>query len=302
MKGLIIREPWIDLILDGHKTWELRTRSSSIRGQIALIRAGSRQIDGVASLVDVLPALSPSDLVDSFEFHRVPPDRREAIVEAGWLTPWVLLDARRFSAPVPFTRPPGAVTWVDLNIEAAQAARTALVRKAASAAPENSATLSREAPATARRHSFSGIFDSQRPAAARSPQISPALEAKLVLIAEQFGFVVKQRSQQTKMLQFSIGSHQGTRYVFIDRMPKSDPKFRLFLPPDLEGRIAETIASISGAERFRNGRSGDHAFRHSAFRVFGGFDGQEPQAYGWMIPSLDGEVSFSRILEAIKAL
>jgi hypothetical protein len=302
MKGLIIREPWIDLILNGQKTWELRTQPTSIRGQIALIRAGSRQIDGIASLVDVLPALSLSDLADSFEFHRIPADRREAIIEAGWLTPWVLLDARRFSTPVPFTRPSGPVTWVDLDAEAAQAAQSAHGWKADNAMPENSAPLAHEASAAA-RHRYSGdISDVRRPAAAKSPQISPALEAKLVLVAEQLGFVVKQRSQQTKMLQFSISSHQGTRYVFIDRMPRSDPKFRLFLPPDLDGRVAEIIAAISGAERFRNGRSGDRAFRHSAFRIFAGFDGQEPQAHGWMIPSFNSEISFGRILEAIKAL
>ncbi len=302
MKGLIVREPWIDLILGGQKTWELRTQPTSIRGQIALIRAGSRQIDGVATLVDVLLALNPSDLADSFEFHRVPPNRREAIIEAGWLTPWVLLDARRFSTPIPFTRPSGPVTWVDLNAEAAQAAQTAHGWNGANAAPESSAPLSHKASAAARRQSSGDISDVRRPAAAKSPQISPALEAKLVLVAEQLGFAVKERSQQTKMLQFSIGSQQGTRYVFVDRMPKSDLKFRLFLPPDLDGRVTETIAAISGAERFKNGRTGDHAFRHSAFRIFAGFDGQEPQANGWMIPSFTGDTSFGRILEAVKAL
>ncbi|MCV0394848.1 MAG: ASCH domain-containing protein [Rhizobiaceae bacterium] len=299
MKGLIIREPWIDLILDGQKTWELRTQSTSIRGQIALIRKGSRQIDGIAMLVDVLPPLDPSDLEDSFNFHRIPLDRRGAIIEAGWLTPWVLLDAYRFSTPVPFTRPSGPVSWVDLDFESARAAQSA---HRPNASPEASPRLSDQRPAVACHQARDISFEAPTPSSARAPQISPALEAKLAFAAEQLGFAVKPRSGQTKMLQFSTGFRHGTLYVFVDRMPKSDPKYRLFLPPDLDGRVAEIVAALPGVERFRNGRSGDFAFRHSAFRVFGGFDGQEPQAYGWMIPSTDGEVPFSRILEAIKAL
>jgi hypothetical protein len=68
MKALIVREPWIDLILDGHKTWELRTRPTSIRGQIALIRQGSGQIEGVVNLADVLPRMSPAGLAVPLNF------------------------------------------------------------------------------------------------------------------------------------------------------------------------------------------------------------------------------------------
>jgi hypothetical protein len=59
MKGLVIREPWIDMILDGAKTWELRTQRTTVRGEIALIRKGTGQIEGVAHLVDSLPQLDP---------------------------------------------------------------------------------------------------------------------------------------------------------------------------------------------------------------------------------------------------
>ncbi|MBD8246954.1 ASCH domain-containing protein [Xanthomonas campestris] len=41
MKGLVIDEPWISLILSGQKTWEMRSRATSIRGRIALIKKGS---------------------------------------------------------------------------------------------------------------------------------------------------------------------------------------------------------------------------------------------------------------------
>ena len=44
MKGLIIREPWIGMILDGSKKWELRTQHTTTGGEIALIRKSTGQI------------------------------------------------------------------------------------------------------------------------------------------------------------------------------------------------------------------------------------------------------------------
>lgn len=48
MDALVIAEPWIGLILDGSKTWEMRSRATRKRGRIALIRKGSGQVVGVA--------------------------------------------------------------------------------------------------------------------------------------------------------------------------------------------------------------------------------------------------------------
>ena len=41
VKGLIIADPWIGYIISGTKTWEMRSRNTTIRGRIALIRKGS---------------------------------------------------------------------------------------------------------------------------------------------------------------------------------------------------------------------------------------------------------------------
>jgi len=38
VKALIIADPWIDLILDGRKTWEMRSRNTGHRGWFGLIR------------------------------------------------------------------------------------------------------------------------------------------------------------------------------------------------------------------------------------------------------------------------
>jgi hypothetical protein len=39
LRGLIIRSPWIELIVSGRKVWELRPANCRLRGSIALIRA-----------------------------------------------------------------------------------------------------------------------------------------------------------------------------------------------------------------------------------------------------------------------
>jgi len=51
MKGLIVDEPWISLIISGKKTWEMRSRNTLVRGSIALIRKGSKTVIGIADLV-----------------------------------------------------------------------------------------------------------------------------------------------------------------------------------------------------------------------------------------------------------
>ena len=114
MKGLVIRSPWIDHILAGKKTWEMRTRATSIRGRIALIKAGSGLIYGAAELVECKPSLDLEQLRATQAFHAIPVSGIEDAFANRWTTPWVLRDVRRFAHPVPYNHPSGAVTWVDL--------------------------------------------------------------------------------------------------------------------------------------------------------------------------------------------
>lgn len=114
MKGLVIRSPWIDLILDGSKTWEMRSRATGMRGTIALIKAGSGMVYGTADLIDCLPALSVQQMRETTGRHGIPPDKIDAAAAQGWTTPWVLDRVKRFDTPVRYEHPNGAVTWVDL--------------------------------------------------------------------------------------------------------------------------------------------------------------------------------------------
>ena len=114
MNGLIIRSPWVEMILDGKKTWEMRGTYTHIRGKIALIRGGSGLVVGTCDLVDVVGPITRN------EFQR---NRRKAGLrpsEARWLPyentyAWVLKDAKKFRQPRQYRHPSGAVIWVKLR-------------------------------------------------------------------------------------------------------------------------------------------------------------------------------------------
>ena len=113
MKGLIIDEPWISLIISEDKTWEMRSRNTNVRGRIGLIRKGSKTVIGLADLIETLPKLPRSELRASFAKHRVP--KSEIDDDFKWSTAWVLQGARSLQEPVPYRHPAGAVIWVNLD-------------------------------------------------------------------------------------------------------------------------------------------------------------------------------------------
>ena len=113
MKGLIIDEPWISLIISEDKTWEMRSRNTNVRGRIGLIRKGSKTVIGLADLIETLPKLPRSELRASFPKHRVP--ESEIDEDFKWSTAWVLQRARSLQEPVPYPHPAGAVIWVNLD-------------------------------------------------------------------------------------------------------------------------------------------------------------------------------------------
>lgn len=110
-KGLVIREPWISLILKKNKIWEMRSRPTKIRGRIALLKQGTNQIVGHANLVACLPSLSLDQLKMTKSSHGV--DYALPTANPTWNTPWVLQDVTMIE-PVEYKHPCGAVTWVNL--------------------------------------------------------------------------------------------------------------------------------------------------------------------------------------------
>lgn len=123
LKALIIREPWIDEILAGRKTWELRSKPFRHRGEIALIRKGSGCVVGIAELTGCLPPLDEAAMRETFHLHRVPSHKIGDVLDKGWRVPWVLSNVRRLESPVPYVHRSGAVVTIDLDAQAEQAIR-----------------------------------------------------------------------------------------------------------------------------------------------------------------------------------
>ncbi|WP_316229207.1 ASCH domain-containing protein [Bradyrhizobium sp. SZCCHNR1070] len=304
MKGLIIREPWIGMILDGSKTWELRTQPTTMRGEIALIRKGSGQVVGVADLVDSLPQLDPPGLAESVQFHGVPTLEQAGAIANGWLFPWLIVNARQLSSPVPYLHPSGSVTWVNLDPGVSQAIARAKLASRPEPALASSKALMASAPLRSAKAFL--IPDAAEHGTDRGggtiAKISPALEAELIATADRLGVKVKALgSASTKMRSFIVPTRAGDQIMLLDRIPRSSPRFRIFLAPALDNRIAPHIASIPGAQRFVNANTHDHRARHSAFRAF-----KEPQpdgepfGHGWLLEEyLAGEL-FTRLVKVIR--
>jgi ASCH domain len=114
LRALIIKKPWLDKILAGTKTWEIRGSRTNIRGTIGLIESRSGTVVGLCEVVDCVGPLTAD------EYRRN--SRRAGMLPAeanlgGYKNTfaWVLANARRFKTPGSYRHPSGAVIWVTLD-------------------------------------------------------------------------------------------------------------------------------------------------------------------------------------------
>lgn len=113
MNGLIIRSPWVEMILGRKKTWEIRGHPTHVRGQIALIRGGSGLVVGTCELVDVVGPLTLADLRSNVGNAGPRPEELSELPYKKTYA-WVLKNAKKFHSPRPYKHPSGAVIWVRL--------------------------------------------------------------------------------------------------------------------------------------------------------------------------------------------
>lgn len=114
MKGLIIKSPWIEKILNGYKIWEVRGSSTNIRGKVSLIKSGTGTVLGTAHLVDCIP-LTRALYETSFAEHHIP----SVYNSLPYRKPhaWVFEEAEWYENSIPYNHPQGAVIWVNLKEE-----------------------------------------------------------------------------------------------------------------------------------------------------------------------------------------
>ena len=111
---LIIEPRWLEKILDGHKTIEIRGApiKKHIGKRIYLAASGSAAISGCAELVQCLGPLTESDWHTMRPRHCVP----EAVRPYGAHTyASVLCDAQRVPES-PFERKRGAIIWQEVVV------------------------------------------------------------------------------------------------------------------------------------------------------------------------------------------
>ncbi len=110
-RALIVKKKWLDLILAGWKTWEIRATSTTKRGWIhfAESQAGGKLM-GRARLVNCYPVQRKS-FKQHFNHHCVP-----SVDMVPYPTPyaWVLEDAEKFEEPFEYEHKNGAVIWIDV--------------------------------------------------------------------------------------------------------------------------------------------------------------------------------------------
>lgn len=125
MKALVVRQPWIDLILSGQKTWEMRSYFSWHRGVTGLIEKGTGTVVGTANFCDALERLSSEELEATYEYHRIPKGELRQALDKNWVFPWVLQDAKPLVHPVPYKHTSGG-SWVTLTDHETDAVRAAM--------------------------------------------------------------------------------------------------------------------------------------------------------------------------------
>ena len=107
----MVKEPWVGMILDGKKTWEIRGSATAKRGKIHLAASGGGGVlVGQCQLVDCY-SVGRSELADNVTKHRI-----KDLARVPYKKPhaWVLEKATRYSSPFTYKHPQGAITWVAL--------------------------------------------------------------------------------------------------------------------------------------------------------------------------------------------
>ena len=111
--ALLIRMPHVGHIVDGLKTWEMRSRSSKSGFTIGLIASKSGTIVGEAYFEKILEPLTDEEYDSHFDKHRVPNTSKE--LRDKYKYPWVLKNIKKYKNPIPYKHPAGAVIWVKMR-------------------------------------------------------------------------------------------------------------------------------------------------------------------------------------------
>jgi hypothetical protein len=112
--ALIIDKPWIELILSGQKSWEMRTTKFKKLGYIALVEKGTKTITGIARIDGYTEQLSLAQLEQHEAKHRVLKSQYTAS-DYKWFTAMKLSNVLRLERSIKYEHKNGTVIWVKLS-------------------------------------------------------------------------------------------------------------------------------------------------------------------------------------------
>lgn len=120
MKALVIRQPWADLIVDGHKTVENRTWTTKYRGPLLIVAAKALDRGAHCDALSACRDAGVLDVPDSYgidavaffaarDFGAIIGQVDLVDISDAWPSPWAfaghkhwrLANARRFDAAIP---------------------------------------------------------------------------------------------------------------------------------------------------------------------------------------------------------
>jgi len=114
-RALPVKQPWVDTILSGGKTWEVRSTRTTFRGRVHLAQSGTGMLVGEVRITDCI-AVTKAMLARCVKKHRITRDHSRAVANYRRVFAWVLADAMRYSSPISYRHPPGAVIWVRTDV------------------------------------------------------------------------------------------------------------------------------------------------------------------------------------------
>ena len=109
-RALVIKPKWLDLILSGRKTWEIRGKRTNVRGVVALAQSGTGHLVGEATVTNCFE-LQLADMPNHVDKHCI---QDLSIVKYDQIFAWELRNAKRFLEPKCYEHKQGAVIWVKL--------------------------------------------------------------------------------------------------------------------------------------------------------------------------------------------
>lgn len=113
MDGLIIKKKWLDKIIVGEKTLEIRGgRTTKLREKIYLLESGSQVVRGECIIYTCYPITDEFVWDDMKKFHLVEMSYEELLKIYKTPYAWVLRNVKEHEEKRQYNHPAGAVIWV----------------------------------------------------------------------------------------------------------------------------------------------------------------------------------------------